>query len=150
MVEDAVVSESDWKCVIVVATNDERRVILRRDMAPEEIGVYKAHPDTYFGVVRRVPRAISEPYEIFRWLVGVHRGSSKDELLKLCRGCADFAELAQLEQEELLLELCERWTASAVARGSKGAADAGLPGGRVAVTQVQHEVESGGFDELNA
>jgi hypothetical protein len=40
----------------------------------------------------------------------------RERLLELCRECDDFDALAKLEQEDLVLAVCERWTASAIAQ----------------------------------
>jgi hypothetical protein len=120
-VETAMVSEQDWKCIIAIVATDGRRLIMKRDMTSQQIDNYKAHPDAFFGVVQKVSKKISDPYEFFKWLVNAYRNTPKDQLLKLCQDCEDFAELAQLDREELVLELCERWTASVVTRHGKEA-----------------------------
>ena len=40
----------------------------------------------------------------------------KERLLELCKSAPDFESLKELNQTDLALELCERWTASAMER----------------------------------
>jgi hypothetical protein len=115
-VVNAMVSEENRQTLIVVESEGGEQSILSRDMTDEELRNYREHPEAYFGVIQKGHAKTSDPYEFFEWLVNVYNETSKGQLLKLCRECEDFNELARLERGDLVLELCERWTASIIAR----------------------------------
>jgi hypothetical protein len=104
--------ENDRKILIGLDTGH----VLKKPITEEELRNYKEHPDAYFGVVRRSGRKISDPYDFFEWLVENYSETPRDRLLELCKGCDDFDALAKLDQRDLVLAVCERWTVSAIAQ----------------------------------
>lgn len=115
-VTTATILEDQKKMYIGVTTEDGKGRVLTRDITDEELRTYKRHPDAYFGVVKKVSRKTSDPYELFEFMMESYQQVPKERLLELCRGAPDFESLKELNQTDLALELCERWTVSAMER----------------------------------
>jgi hypothetical protein len=49
-----------------------------------------------------------------------YKETPKERLLELSKSAPDFESLEELDQTDLALALCERWTASAMNRQRKG------------------------------
>jgi hypothetical protein len=114
----ATISEAERKLYVAVMGADGRSHILSRVITEEELASYKAHPEAYFGVIRPVSKQLNDPYELFEWMVDCHKNTPRERLLELCAGQPDYEWLAKLDRMDLVLQLCERWTAS-VANQSK-------------------------------
>jgi hypothetical protein len=114
-VTTATMLEQDRKILIWLDTGH----VLEKPATEEELRDYKEHPDAYFGIIRRAGRKISDPYDFVEWLVENYNETPRDRLLELCKGCDDFDALAKLDQRDLVLALCERWTASAIAQSKQ-------------------------------
>lgn len=126
---DATISESEKTMYIVVKTEDGQSQIRSREITDEELASYKEHPDAYFGVIRQAPKKLDDPYELYEWMVNCYKETPKERLLELCKDHPDASSLAELNHEDLVLAICEGWTASAVASrqnkesgGKKGSA----------------------------
>jgi hypothetical protein len=65
-VTSATLSEESKTMWIVVTMEDGTSRVLNRDVSEDELHAYKAHPDAYFGVVRRAPRTNQRPVRILR------------------------------------------------------------------------------------
>lgn len=113
-VTSAAVNEAEKKVYFGVFTKEKKSLILTNDISDEALADYKAHPDAYFGVVQQVSRKSKDPFDLFEWMVDSYKDTPTERLLELCKDAQDFSILKQLPREELVLELCERWTISAV------------------------------------
>ena len=118
-VTTATISEKNRKLHICVTTEDGQGQILSRDVTNDELASYKAHPDAYFGVIQEAPRELKDAYELFEWMVDCYKKTPRERLLELSKDHPDADALASLDHLDLLLELCERWTASHQAGGTR-------------------------------
>lgn len=118
-VTSATVNESEKLAYYGIQTPEGKSMIITRAMTEDELSDYKKHPDAYFGVIRPVSKKAETPYELFEWLVQVYRETPKEKLLELFKDAPDFDSLSSLDKEDLLLECCERYTASVVEDGKK-------------------------------
>jgi hypothetical protein len=119
-VTSATVNEAEKKIYFGVFTEEKKSMILTKDITDDALSDYKAHPDAYFGVYQQAPKKIKDPFDLFEWMIQSYKDTPMDKLLELCRDVQDFMILKELPREELVLELCERWTISAVASSSQG------------------------------
>ncbi|MCR4379205.1 MAG: SEC-C domain-containing protein [Rhodospirillales bacterium] len=116
VVTSATVVESEKKIYIAVHGQDGKSCILTEDISDQELEVYRAYQDTYFGVVQPVSKDSKTPYEFFEWMLGAYKDTPKDKFIEWMKGAPDWEELKHLSQEELALEYCERATYSAMSK----------------------------------
>ena len=114
-VTTAMISEHEKKLYFGVTTEDGKSQIRSRDVTDDELASYKAYPDAYFGVVQKAPKKLDDVYDLFEWMVDCYMETPKERLLEFCKDHPDAEALAKLDHEDLVLEICERWAASAVA-----------------------------------
>lgn len=115
-VTEASVAEGERKAYFVVRTEEGKNQIRTRDMNDEELAHYRAHRDTYFGVIKQTVKRADDPYSLFEWFVDCYKDATKERLLELCKEHPDVEVLRQLDHQGLLLEICERYTIATVAR----------------------------------
>lgn len=119
VVTTATVSEPERKIYIGVAGTNGTSHILSEDISDRELEVYRAHPNTYFGVVHPAGKQINDPFEFFEWILDSYKNTPKEKLIEFMKDAPDIEELRQLSQEELALEYCERITISAMNQQQK-------------------------------
>ena len=113
-VTSATVSETERKMFIAIHTVDGEAHIITREMSDGELEVYQAHREGYFGAVQPVGKETKDPFELFEWFMDCYKDTPREKLLELCDGHPGQSELAQWEDIEIRLALCESWTAAAV------------------------------------
>lgn len=113
-VTTATVSEREKEIWIGVLTEEGKGIIIKKEITEDELADYKAHPDAYFGVVQPAGKKIEDPVEFFEWMVDAYKNTTREKLLEFCKNAQDYSSLQQLSREELVLEICERWTGSMV------------------------------------
>ena len=119
-VTTATISEAEKKMYLGVATEDGQSVIVNREISDRELANYKQYPDNYFGVHLKAPRQLDDPYELFEWMVDRHQDLPKERLLELAKDHPRISELAKMDRQDLVLEICEWWTWSmAHSRGDR-------------------------------
>jgi hypothetical protein len=87
---------------------DGRHVICKSPLTDAELEVYRRSPDTFFGVIKEVPKDIQEPLDCFDFHWQVYARTPKEKLLEFMAGWPDVATLAHLEQKELAQFYCAR------------------------------------------
>jgi hypothetical protein len=114
----ATVSEVENAVYLAFQLDDGRSIIMTAPMSEGEISAYKAHPETFFGVVRPVGKRLDSPLELFEWLYESYRKTPRERILEFVAQWPDAGELAKLSDEELLLAYVERMVNATVASGS--------------------------------
>jgi len=114
-VTTATILEREKKMYIGILTEEGKGQILARNITDEELANYQEHPDAYFGVIHPASKRRDDPYELFEWMVDCYKNTPKEKLLEFCKDHPDANSLAELDHEDLVLAICEGWTASAVA-----------------------------------
>jgi hypothetical protein len=106
---------------------DGRHVMCKTPLTDAELEVYKRSPDTFFGVVKEVPKNIQEPLDCFdfHWLV--YARTPKEKLLEFMATWPDVANCAHLQQKDLAQVYCARmaeymWNMHSRAAATKSAA----------------------------
>jgi hypothetical protein len=111
---DATVMETERKIYYVVRSNNGQNHILTKTLTDNELTDYKAHPEAYFGRIKQSPKPIDNPFEFFEVLLTQHRQFPKFQLLQQMAEAPDFEHLKTLNDEDFLIEFCERLMVSIV------------------------------------
>ena len=106
----ATVSEERRKMCIAIASLDGRSYLVEREMSDEELDIYRAHREGFFGARQGHGKRINSPYECFEWLMESYKNTSREKLLELSRGRCDFSQLEESDDTHIRLALCESWT----------------------------------------
>jgi hypothetical protein len=106
-VTTATVNETDKQAYIGVTDQNGMAHILTQPLTDKELADYKAHPDAYFGQVVPVNRQISDPFELFEWLMEANKGKSRDTLLEFLSKTPNIEAMKTLSDQDLLMEYCE-------------------------------------------
>lgn len=114
-VTTAIMSPETKKMHFSVRFDDGTNRVASSDVSDEEIAAYQAHPDAYFGVIRKAPRNLKTAYELFEWMVEAHKKTPKEKLLEMAKGHPDLDRWAKLDQSDIVLELCQALAARAAA-----------------------------------
>jgi hypothetical protein len=105
---DAVVSETDKVAVCIYKLADGKHIVTRSALSDNECAAYRRHRETFFGVVKKPPRKIRDPIELYDCFYDCYRNATKERLLKLMKDAVDNSELAKLSREELARIYAER------------------------------------------
>lgn len=119
VVTSAIVSEHEKKIYVGVTRTDGNTHILTEEISDRELEVYRAHPDTYFGVIHPAGKQINDPFEFFEWILNTYKNTPKEKLIEFMKDAPDINELEHLSQDDLALEYCERITVSAMNQQGK-------------------------------
>jgi hypothetical protein len=87
---------------------DGRSIICTVPITDEELALYKRSPDTFFGVVRPVPKGIKTPLDAYDFVFESYSKSSKEKLLEFMAGSPEIERLRALSQRELAMEYAAR------------------------------------------
>lgn len=105
---DAVVLEQESQAVGIYRLKNGTTVIVKNPLTKDELSAYQAHPETFFGVVKRAKREIKDALDAYDFLYESYRHTSKERLLEFMRDHPDIGHLAGLQQENLAKIYCER------------------------------------------
>ncbi|MDO8483266.1 MAG: SEC-C metal-binding domain-containing protein [bacterium] len=115
----ATVSETEKNIICAVQVRNGQSIILKKPMSEEEFIDYKKHPDVYFGRIQPAPRRTDDPFELYEFFIEAYKNTPRERLFELIKDAPDLDRLKQMSQDDLLLEICERWVASARAAAVK-------------------------------
>ena len=104
----ATVSETEKLVYIAVTDQDGNAMLLTEPMSSEQIDEYKAHPQSYFGVVQHVGGSSKTPYELFEFFLEANKLLTREVLLERLAKGSDVAELQAMNNSDLLVEYCEQ------------------------------------------
>jgi hypothetical protein len=116
-VTTAMISEAEKKMYLGVTTEDGQNVIVTREVSDHELADYKQYPDTFFGIYLKASRRLDDPFELFEWMVDCYQDTPRKRLLELAKDHPKISELAKMDHQDLVLEICEGWTWSMVYSG---------------------------------
>lgn len=108
--EDAVVleeSQDSAKVHGVFRLDTGKRIHVSCPLTPSELRAYKTHPDTFFGVVKRVPRKLEKLMDFYDFFYESNKQVPKEQLLNRMKNWPNAVELANLPQDELARMLSE-------------------------------------------
>ena len=105
-VTDAIILDAEKEVTVAIHTDDDKAYLLKEKMTDMQLADYKAHPDSYFGKVKYVPKGIKTPYDLFLFFVEGQKEMERAKLLEHLQ--MNEAQAGGSSDEDLLLELCER------------------------------------------
>ncbi len=111
-VEGVNMIESEKAMMIFVRTVEGQHLLLTRPVSDATLEDFRAHRDAFFGEPHASPGEAKDIYDMFEFLLMVHRETPREVLLKHLAGSPDFEELRQMERDDLAIEYCERCLAS--------------------------------------
>jgi len=108
--QSGIVVESERRVYLVVNADDGAGHIMVAELTEAELTAYRAHPDTFFGRVERVPKPAHHPLAIFEFFVEGYKNAPRDRLLDLMAGAPNIEQLRELSDEDLLHHYAEGLT----------------------------------------
>jgi SEC-C motif len=130
-VTTATVNEAEKQAYIGVTDQNGMTHILTQPLADKELADYKVHPDAYFGQVVSETRKITDPFELFEWLMEANKGKSRDTMLEFFSKAANIEALKALSDHDLLMVYCEALAGSIQGMAAKkpnGSEESGTSG----------------------
>ena len=118
-ITSAHVVEEEKKTIIGMTTPEGKKLIGEIGMTEEQLADYRNHKDTYFGLVRRAPRELSSPMELFEFLMDGCKKASRQQMLDWFGPHRDKKLLDGMSDEDLLIEYCGAMVNSVMARKQK-------------------------------
>lgn len=91
----------------IFESRDGRNFVSSCAMTDDEIAGYRRHPETFFGVMQGKDR-IDDPLDLYDWFYERYKNATRDNLLNLVAGAADFERFTELPLDQLIEACCER------------------------------------------
>ena len=104
-VTDATVIESEKAVTVAVLCPDGKAWLLKEQMSDQQLADYKAHADAYFGKIRRQPKGIKSPQDLFEFFMAGMVDMTRDDILRRLASRVPGANL--MNREDLLAVYCE-------------------------------------------
>ena len=111
-VTSVLVQEKERQALVAITTKDGKGIILKRNMSDIELEDYKKYGDAYFGGPSNKQGELNDVFDLYEWLVTNYSKTPKERLLELAKDRPDIERLRNLDQFNLVLEICEGWTIS--------------------------------------
>ena len=108
------VIEGEKRAYVAIAPKDGgHAMILSSDLSDAELDDYRRYGDAYFGEAEIRHHECKDVFEFYEWLVSCYSKTPRERLLELAKDRPDIGRLRQLNQADIVLELCEGWAVSA-------------------------------------
>jgi hypothetical protein len=107
-VTTATVNEAEKKMYI----GTDKGQILTMPMSEDQLIDYRKHKDYYFGTKLHQGKKTEDLYEFFEEMIKIHLEHPPESIRSKIKGFPDHERLLTLGHEDLVLEYCERLTAS--------------------------------------
>src|SRR5262249_37157285 len=105
---DAIVEEQKQAVHGIYRLADGRDIMVDTPISDEELSIYKASPDAFFGAIRQLPRRLQTPMDASALYRRKFADLPKENLLKRMARWPGAAERAEMPQAELV----DMWCAS--------------------------------------
>ena len=109
VLEQGTVSPEHADAWCVFRTDDGQQALISVPLSPEEVALYKASPETFFGVPSHVGSTIKAPWDAFDFLYRTYSRSTLATLQGFAERMPDKDALLLLPQPELARAICMRW-----------------------------------------
>ena len=80
---------------------DGRSITCTVPLSDDELAAYRRSPDTFFGIVRQVPKASKTPLDLYDFFFDTYSHSSRENLREFMASWPNFGSLKDLAQREL-------------------------------------------------
>lgn len=119
VLEDTAVITSEKRAYGIYKLDNGKRVIATAPLTPEELEDYGRHPDTFFGVYKKVPERNDNPVDLFYFFYETYKETPKERLLEFIKDAPDFEDFKRLSQKDLAEAVCERWVYNVIQNADK-------------------------------
>lgn len=115
----ATVAEQTGLAHLAFALHDGQVRVLSDRLTDEELGAYRKHPESFFGVRIQQASNADTPLALFRFFHESYQRTPRSKLLEffVAAGARDLAVLSELPDDDLLLEYCDRHVMAAMHSG---------------------------------
>ena len=93
----------------VYETMDGKHVMVTTPLTETEIAAWKAHPDTFFGEVRQLPKTAKNWLELAQFFYDTYKDTDREKLLEWMKDAADVEYLKALSQKNWQLFIANVW-----------------------------------------
>ncbi len=101
VLQDGVVIENEQKVMGIFQVEDGRSIICSVPITEAELASYKHSPDTFFGIVKHVPKGLKTPLDVFDFFFAAHSQSSREKLLEFMSAWPNSETRQGLPQHDL-------------------------------------------------
>ncbi|WP_162146160.1 PBECR2 nuclease fold domain-containing protein [Inquilinus limosus] len=129
---EATVLEAEKLVSAILRTDDGMHNMVTMPLTDAELAAYRRSPETFFGVVKNVPKGISSPLDAFDFFYDAYRGTTREKLLEFIGDPPEIEELRTLKRDDLLDVYCERMAMNMWLMDPKNRRDETDAGGRQA------------------
>jgi hypothetical protein len=98
---DALMLEREKRVWGTYKTDSGGHVTCTTPVTDAEVAAYRLHPETFFGVEKRVSKGLGSKLDAFYFFLEGFKATPKEQLLKAMAGYANFQELQALTQQDL-------------------------------------------------
>lgn len=113
-VTSVAVSETEKRVYVAITQiNGGNAKILANEISDAELDDYRKYGDAYFGEAKERHHKSEDVFEFYEWLVSCYAETPRERLLELAKDRPDIERLRQLDQTDIVLEVCEGWAMSA-------------------------------------
>jgi len=110
ILRDGTVIENEKTAYLIFEVNGSSNVIYKCDLSDDEISAYKAHPETFFGTIKKVPKGCKDPIELYTFLYDTARRTEREVMLDWFKNAADYTEINKMTTEDMQYLYAERQT----------------------------------------
>lgn len=114
-----VIEERGIACCALRIEETDEAVLVDWPLSKAEMDAWRRHPDTFFGVVGQRTQSISDPVDLYEFILNSYRRTPKEKLLEFLADAIDIDELRVLDQPQLAKEYAVRVASSIHARSQK-------------------------------
>lgn len=100
LLEEAIVIEAK-QAVTCIVRNETGSHIVELPLTENELSAYRAHPDTFFGIYRKVNHGINTPLDAYDFFHSAYKETSKEKLLEFMKKSSQYETLMGKSQKEL-------------------------------------------------
>lgn len=113
-VTSVAVVEAEKRAYVAIAPNNGgNAMVLTNDLSDAELDDYRRYGDAYFGEAEVRRHECKDVFDLYEWMVSCYSKTPRERLLDLAKDRPDIEYLRQLDQADIVLELCEAWAMSA-------------------------------------
>ena len=115
----ATVAETERVAYCGVTYDDGHSAICTMPLSDDEIAAWRAHPDTFFGIVGQRNTRVDTPLELYDFFFDSYKKTSKERLLEFMSSSPDIERLRNLDQPELAKLYAEGMTSASWRRSKR-------------------------------
>jgi hypothetical protein len=119
VLEDALVITNERRAYGILKLDNGKRVKASLPLTPDQLDDYQRHPDTFFGVYKKVAGKSDDPIDLFDFFYETYKETPKERLLDFVKDAPDFENFRHLSQGELAETVCERWVYNVIQKTAK-------------------------------